>query len=211
MDQLIPSVDLQGLFQNFSPLKAQIAPTSDVYTFSANIVNPLFITPGQTMVSSQSVTKYKSKDLSKTVKSMGGNDVGISGMYNNSSVVNNFDMKISASLGLNDCLAILQFNDVKPNIQQVLFVQNQEIQLIEAIKVSLKPNDGIVILVGKTDINDNSHVSVRVMIGDTYRISEMRKLIFAALMIILLVAILVLIYTLMNQATNGASFRRRRR
>lgn len=212
MDQLIPlsPEEFQGVFQAISPLKSSFLKESDTYAFSAHIINPNYVVDGQRPVTYSEATKFSPSPM--TIKCNGGTDIAIAGIYNNSPSVKTLDTRITSNLGENDCLIILQFNDMMPGVNQVLFVKSQEMHLSERINLKLNQYDGIVIILGKTRVNDTMHSLVKITFDEQCNaVSEGRKMAFMVIMLVLLVAIGVLIYSLLNQSQSGASFRRRRR
>ena len=149
-------------------------------------------------------------------------------LYNNSSKTEMFSMILNSTLGVNDALIVVQYNDASPNLDQLLFVKSQEMVLLEEVKINLKPNDCLLIGFGKmqedgkplkvniTTIGKNFIRSVPTVEQPTANqnsyavqsVSSARKGVFIALMIILAIAIGVLIYNIANPPKVG--FRRRR-
>jgi len=215
MDQLIPSSaeEFQGLSQVISPVKSKFLKESDVYVFSANIINPNYLSDNQSFVTFSKVKKFLNQSFCVTCNGL--TDIAISGIYNNSPSVKTLGMEIVSNLTENDCLIILQFNDVSPDLNQVLFIKSQEVYLSEKIKLRLEQNDGIAVILGKTNVNDPATNDVKLIFDaepETKNEHNIRKMAFAVIMFVLLVAIGVLIYSLLNQAqTTRANFRSRRR
>jgi hypothetical protein len=149
----------------------------------------------------------------------------ITAVYNNSLKTEMFTMILNSALGVNDSIIVLQYNDALPDLDQILFVKNQEMVLLEEIKIKLKPNDCIVVAFGKTQ-EDGKPLKVGIKtigknlikrtpcgvksVSESTKegVSDARKGVFIGLMIILAIAIGVLIYSITNPPTAG--FRRRR-
>ena len=151
------------------------------------------------------------------------------GIYNNTQNTEMFSMVLNSVLGVNDGMIVIQYNDTSPDLNQLLFLKNQEMILTEEVKINLKPNDCIIVAFGKIQ-QDGKPLRVDIAtIGKNFvrnaeptnmiagnpntvhhvqGVSAARKGVFIGLMIILAFAIGVFIYNIANPPKAG--FRRRR-
>jgi hypothetical protein len=226
MEQLLSNPEynmsqLTNAIQMYNSYKSQLLPNNVVYRIIGQFTEKNEL-KGQdaTPISGLSDKEFP---LILEIKS-GGIATAI---YNNSPNTEMFNMILNASLGVNDLLIVVQYNDTSPNLDQLLFVKSQEMLLSEEVKINLKPNDCIIVAFGKMQEDGKSAKVNVITVGKNFntppvlnapvvndnsyavsRTSDARKGVFIGLMIVLAIAIGVLIYNITNPPKAG--FRRRR-
>lgn len=208
--------------QMYNVGKAQILTTNAVYSIAAQFSNKNLANYNVAPITGLSDTSG-SQPFEIT------SDAIATGVYNNSQNTEMFSMILNSELGVNDGLIVIQYNDMSPDLNQILFVKSQEMLLSEEVKIKLKPNDCVIIAFGKIR-EDGKPLRVNITtVGKNYKqqdmlsdspqasvvlgtrtgtVSSTRKSMFIGLMIVLAIATGVFIYTIANPPK--ASFRRRR-
>jgi hypothetical protein len=205
---LNPVNELTNLMQMYNTGKNSIINTDAVYGIAGMFSGQTLSNHNIETITGLSDIKALPSNIEITSGSV------ITAIYNNSSKTEMFTMVLNSVLGVNDGLVIVQYNDALPDLDQILFVKNQEMVLLEEIKIKLKPNDCIIVAFGKIQ-EDGKPLKVSIttigknLIKDAVKsVSDARKGVFIGLMIVLVIAIGVLIYNITNPPKAG--FRRRR-
>lgn len=208
------------LAQKYNSYKSQLLPNSAVYGIIGRFSEQNEFTKHDVYP----MTGLSDKEIPEFFQVSSGSIA--TAIYNNSTKTEMFSMVLNSVLGVNDALFIIQYNDASPDLDQLLFVKNQEMILSEEVKINLKPNDCIIVAFGKiqqdgkplkvgiTTIGKNVQQQMDMIGGNPYAVhhtqsvSGARKGVFVGLMIVLAIAIGVFIYNITNPPKAG--FRRRR-
>ena len=133
------------------------------------------------------------------------------GIYNNTQNTEMFSMVLNSVLGVNDGMIVIQYNDTSPDLNQLLFLKNQEMTFGK-IQQDGKPLRVDIATIGKNFVRNAEPTNMIAGNPNTVHhvqgVSAARKGVFIGLMIILAFAIGVFIYNIANPPKAG--FRRRR-